>query len=471
MQRRTKKMAIRREAVLEILFLLFLFLLYFMWARIQPLNASPDEKMRYQVAEYIYQNGSLPRGDDPAIRDPMWGISYAFSPILDYMVAAVFMKLVSFVTTKTFALLMAARLVSIFCGVATAFFALRIGQRLFDHSKAWLFAIFISTMPGAVFVTSYVNTDAMAIMATAMIVYAWVLGIQDGWNYKNAVLLSAGIGICALSYYNAYGFILCSIFLFGSTLLMQSKEQGEYRTFVKLGAFVSIVVLLLVGWWFVRNYMLYDGDILGRQASAICAQKYASPGLKPSDKVTPMSSGMTFVEMLGNTFGPVTISWVELVSRSFVGRFGSLDIAMPAWVENNYLDFIKFGVLLVFIHPIRTFSLKNRDGLRKEGIFNWCMLIAAVIPNFLNAWYSYSSDYQPQGRYSLPMLVALTYFVVMGYGNLFDELVRTVRVRKNVYFILDLLLIGLSIYVYLTVFWPAYMTVPFRIGAFLTGAA
>ena len=308
-------------------------------------------------------------------------------------------------------------------------------------------------------------------MATAMIVYAWVLGIQDGWNYKNCTLLSVGIGVCALSYYNAYGFILCSILLFGSTLLMQSKEKGEYKVFLKFGAFVTVFVLILIGWWFVRNYMLYDGDLLGRNASAICAQKYASPGLKPSDKQTPMSEGLTLFEMLSRPYGSVTISWVELVSRSFVGRFGSLDIAMPAWIENNYMDFIKFGVLLVLIHPVRTFALKNKDGFRKDGIFNWCMLIAMIIPNLLNAWYSYSSDYQPQGRYSLPMLVALTYFMVVGYGNLFDELVRSVKVRKNVYRVLCFLVIGLSVYVYLTVFWPAYMTVPFGIGAFLTGAA
>ena len=99
------------------------------------------------------------------------------------------------------------------------------------------------------------------------------------------------------------------------------------------------------------------------------------------------------------------------------------------------------------------------------------MLLAMIIPNLLNAWYSYSSDYQPQGRYSLPMLVALTYFMAVGYGNLFDELVRSVKARKNVYRVLCALLIGLSVYVYLTVFWPAYMTVPFSIGAFLAGAA
>ncbi len=463
--------SMKKETAAEVCFLFLLFLFYFMWARIQPLNASPDEQMRYQIAEYIYQHGSIPRGDDPAVRDGVWGISYAFSPILDYMVAAVFMKLVSFVTTQPFALVMAARLVSVLCGVGMGFYVLRIGKRLFEPRKAWLFTIFITTLPGAVFVTSYVNTDAMALMSTAMIVYAWILGIEDGWSYRCCMLLSVGIGICALSYYNAYGFILCSIVIFGSTLLIEGKKNGEYRTFVTRGAFVCVLVLVLISWWFIRNYIIYDGDFLGRTASAISAEKYAMKGFKPSDKVTPAAIGMTFFQMLGENFANTTISWVELVSRSFVGRFGSLDVCMPAWVENNYMDFIKGGFLLVFIHPVKTFALRENGEFCREGIFNWCMLVAMIIPNVLNAYYSYSSDYQPQGRYSLPMLVPLAYFVIKGYGHLLDELVKNEKVRKGVYVTVCVLLVVLSVYVYLSVFWPTYMPGSFSIGAFLEGAS
>lgn len=38
-------------------------------------------------------------------------------------------------------------------------------------------------------------------------------------------------------------------------------------------------------------------------------------------------------------------------------------------------------------------------------------MFALLIPNYLNAYYSYSSDFQPQGRYSMPMLIPLMYFV------------------------------------------------------------
>ena len=43
-------------------------------------------------------------------------------------------------------------------------------------------------------------------------------------------------------------------------------------------------------------------------------------------------------------------------------------------------------------------------------------MVAVVLPNALNVWYSYSNDYQPQGRYSMPMLVPFMYYVVRGVG-------------------------------------------------------
>ena len=461
---------VRKETWIEGLFFLFLFGFYLMWARVQPMGAAPDEQMRYQIAEYIYQNGALPVGDDPAVRNSVWGISYAFFPVLDYMLGAVLMKLISFVTTAPFALLMAARFVNVLLGIGTAFVALRIGKRLFSLHKAWLFTAFISLMPGSLFVFTYVNSDALALFSTAVIVYAWACGIQEGWSYQNCTVLAVGLGVCGLSYYNAYGFVLCSILLFGASLLMEAKEEGSCKSFVKKGAFVCVLVLVLTGWWFVRNAVLYDGDFLGRSASAVCAEKYAKPGYKPSDIVTPQMAGYTFLDMLNIGYPDEGFSWVELVSRSFVGRFGMMDVFMPKWLENNYMDFIKAGFLLIFLHPVKTFALRCKGRWSKTGIFHWCMLIAVIIPNILNAYYSYCSDYQPQGRYSLPMMVPMTYFMIMGYGNLFDVLVEKESRQKGVYVCTCIALIGLALYVFFGVIWPEYRDVPFSIRAFVSGS-
>lgn len=464
-----RKKRIKREIVVELLFLLFLFCFYLAWARIQPLSASPDEKMRYDIAQYIYENGSLPLGDDPAVRDPRWGISYAYSPILSYIISAGFMKAVSFISTQPFALLMAARLVSVLCGVAAGFFVIRIGKKLFSSYKAWLFTVLVTLLPGAVFVYSYVNTDSMALLSGAIMVYCWIMGVEKNWSIKWCILLAVGVSLCALSYYNAYGFVLCSIVIFGSSLLIYCQSRKDYKPFVQKGMLVTLLVLALISWWFIRNYMLYDGDFLGRNASAICAEKYAEKGFKPSDKSTPLAEGITLYEMLFGGFKTNTMAWVELVARSFIGRFGNLDVCLPSFLEDGYLDFLKAGLFLVLIHPVQTFAVRLKGKWQTKGIFHWAMLAAMVIPNILNIYYSYASDYQPQGRYSLPMLVPLMYFVVMGYGNLFDELVKKEQVRHGIYVFLTILAIGVSIYAYLGIFWPEYMNIPFSVTGFLYG--
>ena len=46
------------------------------------------------VADYIYKHhGALPGGDDPAVRNKVWGISYAYYPVVSYMVSALFMRI------------------------------------------------------------------------------------------------------------------------------------------------------------------------------------------------------------------------------------------------------------------------------------------------------------------------------------------------------------------------------------------
>ena len=58
--------------------------------------------------------------------------------------------------------------------------------------------------------------------------------------------------------------------------------------------------------------------------------------------------------------------------------------------------------------------------------FHANMIFCMILPILLSIIYSYSSDYQPQGRYLLPMLVPLCFYCVRGmeklcYLNLWDK--------------------------------------------------
>ena len=386
------------------------------------------------------------------------------------MIAAVFMKAVSLVTTAPFALLLAARFVNILFGLGTVWLVLDMGKRLFDRRKAWIAAAFVGLLPGSLFVFTYVNCDALAVFSTAVIVYAWVRYLDEGWIYKNCVILALGVAACALSYYNAYGFILCSIFFFGITLFMEAKKKGKYTDFVKKGLLVCVIVLLLAAWWFIRNAILYDGDFIGMNASTICAEKYAKKNYKPSNRRTPQMAGYSLLDMLNYGFPQEDgFSWVELVSGSFVGRFGNMDVFMPKWLINNYLDFIKAGFLLIFLHPVKTFAIRVKKQWSVKGISTGaccCDDHSEYIECILFLCIGLSA----QGRYSLPMIVPLTYFMVMGYGNLFDVQIKKESLRKKIYAAICVALAVLAIFVFFGVIWPEYKEVPFSIRAFIYGS-
>lgn len=445
----------KKERIGDVLFLLFLFVFYIAWAWIQPLDASPDEHMRYQVAEYIYQHGSLPHGGDPAIRNANWGFSYAFNPILDYQIAAVFMKIMSFFSTKEMALVMAARMVSVLFGMGTAVFAIKIGNKVFTSNCKWIFISLTTLLPGAVFVTSYVNCDAIAIFSTAMMAFFWLRGMETQWSIKTCIGLGAGVSVCALSYYNAYGFILCSILFFGVSVLWCSKKHWDYKQLLKKGLLITGVVAILAGWWFIRNYMIYDGDILGMKTSGYYGEMYAIDQLKPSVKMTPQKAGMSVWQMVTQGF-ETKGSWFLLVTHSFIGRFGHFDIFLPVLFEKIYLLFLGIGGLGVFVRIKKMFQIRKDGMLSAEGVFHWCLLLAMIIPNVLSLYYSYASDYQSQGRYSLPMLIPLMYFAAMGYRNWMELAVKNDKIRNVLYIGISVCVAAAAIFSYLAIFLPAY---------------
>ena len=184
------------------------------WTIIQPFNSAPDEYMHYQIAQFIYQKGTLPFGGDPEIINPIWGTSYGFTPILAYIIGAAFMKITSIFTINETALLMSARLVSILCNTGTVIMCFKIADKLLKGVYRWIFVVFVALLPQFIYIGSYVNSDALAIFSTSLIIYSWIYGLTSKWSRKSCVLLAFGISLCALSYYNAYGFILCSMILY-----------------------------------------------------------------------------------------------------------------------------------------------------------------------------------------------------------------------------------------------------------------
>lgn len=408
-----KKRLSMDHIIIGLYFIIYLFITISMLIK-QPFGNPPDEYNRYLIPTYIAEHGKLPNGYDESIRIPGYGFSYAFQPILPYMFQGYAMRLIGLFTNSETALLFTARSVNLLFGLITASFVLLLAKKWFtDKRIQYLFAFLVTFLPQSIFIHTYVNTDSCCMMSIAIMLYGLTRGLSDRFSKSSNVILSVGIILCALSYYNAYGFILSCILLFTANFLSLNSKQisFDWKPFLKKGLFISILVLLGIAWWFIRSFVLYDGDFLGLETRDYLASLYANPNLHPDTRVTYQSQGCSLMQML------LESDFVNLSTMSFIGVYGPMTIVTSIWIYRFYKLLFPAGVLLsVLLHgknkKYPDTLYENRPALRIFYHLN--MLFCMMIPFGLSAYYSWSTDYQPQGRYLLPALLPLCYYCIRG---------------------------------------------------------
>lgn len=374
----------------------------------------PDEAYRYLIPRYICRYGTLPNGYDPAVRIPSYGFSYAFYNMFPYILQGYFMRFVSIFTKSELVLLYTARFFNVICGTLMAATVYGIANRLFkDRRFKWMFCVLTMYLPQSLFIHTYVNTDSMCLLSTALILYAFVRAVQEGFTVKNSLLLSAGIILCALSYYNAYGYILSSILLFMSWFLSKNKSGGisyDWKRMLKRGFLIAGVVLAGIGWYFIRNAVLYDGDFLGIASRELCASMYASEAKNPLFANTYAKQGISVFAMLRET------NFFAGMFISFVAAFGAVSIVGNIWIYHFYKAVLIVGLLSGLL--IRRKKEQDKVKRFQTLFFHANMIFCILMPIILCIYYSYTMDFQNQGRYILPCVVPLMYYATAGLEKL-----------------------------------------------------
>ena len=437
----------KNKKIIMTIFLIGLFCYYLIWTVSQPYNSCPDEKMKWDICKYIAEHNSIPDGRDESIRDSAWGISYAFQPILTYMICAVFVKIASIFTTQQFALVVAARLVSTISMTLTIYFVIKIANKLFKDKGIYkyLFIVFIAFQPITAFLASYINNDSTAILAISMIIYLWILGLESNWKTKHCILLGGAVGFCALTYYNAYGYILCSVLICLSSAVLNKMDAKEIA---KKALIVASVAFAVAGWWFVRNAIIYDGDILGTKTQNEYGDKYALEKYKPSVRKTPENSNESIWHMLNED------AWANTTAKSFVGIFGYHSILMSNKIYYSYLSLWLIGGLGCLLKFKDLFIYKKEE--KSKYILNYIFVIAIIIPILLSIIYSYTSDFQPQGRYIMGIIIPFMYFVVNGIQTMLEKFIKSEKIRNIIIIMIMLLIIAISFKAIFSYVIPAY---------------
>ena len=409
-------MWLKKDKFILILYLLFFFIVAASMALYQPLADSPpnygnppDEHARYLVPLYICENGVIPTGFEEEIRIPGYGFSYGIYNVFPYIVQGYIMRFVSLFTDSALILLYAARFVNVISGTLMAAVVYLISRKLFnDRRFAWLFCAVVMFLPESLFMHTYVNTDSMCLLATAMMVYALVSACKEGFSRRNSLWLSGGIILCALSYYNAYGYILSSILLFLAYFIRRKEGRLiiDWKPMLKKGMFISVIVLLGIGWWFIRSYILYDGDFLGLETRENMSIQYAIDAVNPLYMNTYQKQGYTIWQMIKETH------FIEGAFHTFVAAFGSVSIFGSIWMYRFYKVFFTVGLVGCVI--LRKWKVDKGRINGKAVFFHMNMIFCILMPLILLIQYAYTMDYQNQGRYLLPAVIPFMYYVVRG---------------------------------------------------------
>ena len=171
------------------------------------------------------------------------------------------------------------------------------------------------------------------------------------------------------------------------------------------------MVLVFVSYFFVRSYFINNGDLLGIDSFLDACEEGGADYLKPSLRNTPQNLKMSYLEMLtttryGNSIWPIT------TYISFIGNFGYMKYKLPILIYLGYTIIIGMG-LIGYFKRIRDI-IKDKKSL----FFNLALISCIIIPIILSIKYSYSTDYQPQGRYIYPMFTGFIIIITLGFEKL-----------------------------------------------------
>lgn len=407
---------IHREKISVITILLLTLVSMSIFVFLQPFGDGPDEINRYKVVSYIETYGHIPKGDEPQIIIDGYGASYAFQPILTYMIEGFLLKILSPLSLSFDIKLIIARYVNVIFGLIGAYFTIKLSKLIFDDEQAaYLFSLSVILLPQNIFIYTYVNTDGLGLMSVIIMIYAIIRGYRYDFDRSSLIALAVSISLCLLSYYNCYGYILMAFIAF----ILYFAVNRSYKQMFAKGLPVATSVLALSGWWFIRNCILYGGDIFALNARRECAQATGNILWLENMANTYQAQGYSLYEMVFET------DYYTLVWKSFIAMFGPMAIPTHHYV---YMGFKYLAVicLLSLLIPIRSKIMDSLKGSYRYII--WSVLISGmIIPVILALYYSYTWDFQPQGRYYLPCLIPLAMILCSGMNKLISVIYSFVQ--------------------------------------------
>jgi hypothetical protein len=279
-----------------------------------------------------------------------------------------------------------ARFVNIAIGAATVFLTWLIARAVWP--KRPLLALgstaFIAFNPMFVYMSGAINNDIVAALSGAAITLACVRLITDpyGLSRRWGVIFGLLYSMALMSKFNLAAIAL----LVAVTMTWVAWRKKQWRLWLEMVLIIGGIVLLLSGWWFARNQILY-GEPTGVQ------------------RLTELWGVRNPAESFELALYELPYVWTSLWGRF---GYGQVPLPEPFYAALRWLALIAaLGYLIPFLRR-QTTELKDAAAPLFVLVLN-VSIFFAVIFNYLLI-----SPAGPMGRFFFPAVPALA--ILMYYG-------------------------------------------------------
>ena len=282
-----------------------------------------------------------------------------------------------------------ARAASVLFGAITVWGTYRLGQIISGRQDIALGAAAVVTLnPQFLFLSGVMNNDNALIAFFTLALVVMVSILLMGRTRARAIWLGVWVGLAFLSKPSALGLGPLILFVMAVTAI----RERSWRALGELALWTGLPFLLIAGWWFVRNQILY-GDPLGFQMFLASHPPFAAMDFSQADAWR--------------------LYW-NVMHRSFWGQFGWMVIRLHGsiydWLAALYLA-AAAGALVGYVWR-REIGSRYRTQPSLGWIF--AILVVLVVAAWTVNYARILGGFGLQGRYLFPAISAIALLIVGG---------------------------------------------------------
>ncbi len=282
------------------------------------------------------------------------------------------------------------RAVNVLLGALTVWLTWAIGRSLWPKRPYLALggAAFVAFNPMFVYLSGAVNNDIVAAAAGGALLLASVRLLRDDADltWRWGLLFGLLYALALMSKFNlaAMGLVVAT----AVTYVAWQKQQ--WRQWFQVGLTAAAATLLLAGWWFVRNQLLY-GELTGFQT------------------MTNIWGGRDPSQSFWLAVSEIPYAWTSLW-----GRFGYGQIPLPESVYSGLRWFTRLALLGLFVPLLRPDRWAE---WRRTGLALALLPLAVLIYAWVLFSYMMVSTAGPMGRFFFPALPAFGLLIFYGLSQ------------------------------------------------------